>query len=681
MTLPTRLRVAAMATAAAATFGTTLATASANGVAPACDTTTQLTLLHFNDFHGRLASSSPNTVQFVGTVEEQRALAGESNTLVLSGGDSVGASLFASFAQNDEPTLDLLNAMDVAASAVGNHELDQGFGDLTDRIAPGVEFPYLSANLYLKGTTTPAVPAYAVVTKNGLRIGIVGAVTSGLPGLVSPAGISMLDVGDPVDAVNNTIADLKDGNEANGEADVIVVEYHEGATVGSTATGGIPASTLAEQLATSPLFADLVNNTDPRAQVIFNGHTHQAYAWDGPASGGTRPVVQAGSYASNVGKVTLTLDATSGGTCSYAAAVLPMSTTPVATLVSTYPRVAEAQTIVKDAVDKAATIGNRVIGTAAAPITRAKTVGNERGLESSLSNMIAQMFKDTLGKTDPNFIGMQNPGGTRADIAAGPITYGQAAGILPFANTLMTTELTGAQLKTVLEQQWQVKKDGTPLGGTRPVLTLGLSKNVTFTYDASLPWGSRITSVRVSGKSLDPAATYTVGSGSFLIAGGDQFWELAKGANPTDTGRADLEAWVEWISSHTAPLAPSFAKQGVSVHELPTLILADTGTTFAVGVPQDTAALDTLNFTSTGFVANTKLVATVEGYQSATKSKVKIKNGTVLGSASVVDGQVAAITVYPPKGAPKGWGTLVLTAPDSGTVIKVKVYFKEMPKA
>ncbi len=672
-------RFAAVLTAAAATLGTTVMTA--NAVGAACVTTTPLTLLNFNDFHGRLARSSPNTVQFVGTLEEQRALAGEANTLVLSAGDSVGASLFASFAQNDEPTLDLLNAMDVAASAVGNHELDQGFSDLTGRIAPGVEFPYLAANLYLKGTTTPAVPAYTVVTKNGLRVGIVGAVTSGLSGLVSPAGIATLDVGDPVQAVNHTIADLKDGNEANGEADVIVVEYHEGAGVGSTPTAGIPASTLAEQLTASPLFADLVTNTDPRAQVIFNGHTHQVYAWDGAVPGGTRPVLQAGSYASNVGKVSLVLDAATGATCSYTQAVLPMSATPVDTLVATYPRVAAAKVIVDKAVDDAAVIGNRVIGTAAAPITRAKTTGNERGLESTLSNMIAQMFKDTLGTTDPNFIGMQNPGGTRADIAAGPITYGQAAGILPFANTLMTTELTGTQLKKVLEQQWQTKADGTPLGGSRPVLMLGLSSNVTFTYDASLPWGSRITSVRVSGRPLDPAGTYTVGSGSFLIAGGDQFWEIAKGANPTDTGRADLEAWVEWISGHTAPLAPSFAKQGVSVHVLPTLILGDTGTTFSVGVPQDTAALDTLNFTSTGFVANTTLVATVEGYKSATKSKAKVPNGTVIGSASVVDGKVTAITVYPPKGAPKGSGTLVLTAPDSGTVIKFTVYFKELPKA
>lgn len=118
-------RMGAAAVGAVALFGTSLGTASAVPAA-ACATTTPLTLLNFNDFHGRIASSNPNTVQFVGTIEEQRAAAGEANSLVLSAGDSVGASLFASFAQNDEPTIDVLNALAVDASAVGNHEFDQG---------------------------------------------------------------------------------------------------------------------------------------------------------------------------------------------------------------------------------------------------------------------------------------------------------------------------------------------------------------------------------------------------------------------------------------------------------------------------------------------------------------------------------------------------------------------------
>ncbi|MES6315708.1 5'-nucleotidase [Cutibacterium acnes] len=72
-----------------------------------------------------------------------------------------------------------------------------------------------------------------------------------------------------------------------------------------------------------------------------------------------------------------------------------------------------------------------------------------------MTNMVADMFKDTLGKDDPNFIGLQKPGGTRASLLDKDITYKQAAQVLPFANTLTTTRITGAQFKKVLEQQWQ----------------------------------------------------------------------------------------------------------------------------------------------------------------------------------------------------------------------------------
>ncbi|WP_231979413.1 5'-nucleotidase C-terminal domain-containing protein [Tessaracoccus coleopterorum] len=178
-----------------------------------------------------------------------------------------------------------------------------------------------------------------------------------------------------------------------------------------------------------------------------------------------------------------------------------------------------------------------------------------------MSNAVAQMFYDTLSNGNPNFIGLQNPGGTRDSFNAGDITYREAAMTLPFANSLFTTEITGAQFKTVLEQQWQRDQEGKV--PSRPFLQLGLSDNVTYTYDETLEEGSRITSIMVNGKPIDPAAKYTVGSGSFLIAGGDNFWELAKGTNTKDTGRADLEAWVNWVAD-SSPLSPDYTKRGVS---------------------------------------------------------------------------------------------------------------------
>ncbi|MBR2580578.1 MAG: 5'-nucleotidase C-terminal domain-containing protein, partial [Cutibacterium sp.] len=91
-----------------------------------------------------------------------------------------------------------------------------------------------------------------------------------------------------------------------------------------------------------------------------------------------------------------------------------------------------------------------------------------------------------------------------------------------------------------------------------------MSSNVTYTYDESRKEGERITSVWVNDKPIDPKGTYSVGSGSFLIAGRDNFTELAKGSKPVDSGKINLSAWVDWIKARKT-LKPDFAKRAVSL--------------------------------------------------------------------------------------------------------------------
>lgn len=680
MKFTTVARTAAAGLAAATLVAGTAANATATSAArmQACgQQTNTLTLLAFNDFHGRIAASSPDTVAFFGTIEAERAAAGEQHSLLISSGDNVGASLFPSAIQQDNPTIDILNAMDVDSATVGNHELDRGWNDLTDRIETRAKFGYLAANLYQKGTTDPAVSPFKIFTRDGLRIAVVGAVTGDLKSLVSPAVFDHVDLGDPVQAVNHYTDQLTDGNPSNGEADVVIADYHEGAAVSEP-------KTLDEAVAASPAFASIVNETSPKVAAILTAHTHQTYAWKAPVPGTsrTRPVIESGNYGSAVGKVTLTLDNTQpvrpgdnkgkgqgavkdpgkafrGTVCDYTAqnlAVKPSSED--AGLVASYPRVAQVKQITDDTLAQAKVLGNRVIASSTAPVTRGLNADgslDNRAVESSMTDMVAQMFYDTLSKGDAKFIGVQNPGGTRADLPAGDITYAGAAAILPFANSLMTTQLTGAQVKTMLEQQWQTSADGTV--PARPYLQLGLSKNVTYTFDESRPAGDRITSIAVNGKPIDPAATYTVGSGNFLINGGDNFRVLAQGANTHDTGASDLAAWVDWLTAQKT-VSPSFARGAVSVTGAPTTIAAGSSATFTVGAPAGPLQTDTLDVKSTGAVANTQLVATLGGVQ--------------VGATTVSNGR-ATITVAIPAGTAKGAAVLELKAAPSGTTVSLPV--------
>ncbi len=212
-----------------------------------------ITLLNINDFHGRIDPTNDLTTKWATTIEKERVT--DPEALLLGAGDLIGASLFNSAIQQDQPTIDVMNEMCLNASSVGNHEFDQGYADLTDAgdrwpaghatvsararsPAPAARarnalWQYLGANVYQKGTQTPALPEYATFVVHGVTVGVVGAVTSETPALVSPGGITQIDIGDPVAAVNRVAEQLTDGNPANGEAQVLIAEFHEGAPNGS----------------------------------------------------------------------------------------------------------------------------------------------------------------------------------------------------------------------------------------------------------------------------------------------------------------------------------------------------------------------------------------------------------------------------------------------------------------
>src|SRR6478735_4439194 len=631
-----------------------------NGAAKPVD----LTLLDINDFHGRIDA---NTVKFAGTVEQEKAaaIAAGNPVAFVSAGDNISASLFASAVQQDQPTIDVLNALELNASAVGNHEFDKGFADLKDRIIAGgtnAKWDYLGANVYLKGTTTPALDEYAIIDMAGVKVGVIGAVTAETPTLVSPGGITQIDVGDPVEAINRVAAQLSDGNEANGEADVLVASYHEGAGAGTP-----DGATLEQEVAAGGAFADIVNKTSADVDAIFTGHTHKQYAWDAPVpgvAGKTRPIVQTGNYGENVGQIQLTVDTASKQVTAYKAGNVKRTTDPAAELVAAYPRVAAVDAIVEKALADASVVGNQPIGSVTKDITTAFTTDatggakrDDRGSESTLGNLVADSLLSSLQPAELGGaeIGVVNPGGLRNELYYAPdgtITYAEANAVLPFVNNLWTTSLTGAQFKTLLEQQWQTNADGTV--PSRAYLQLGLSKNVNYTYDAARPAGDRITSVRVNGDLLDPAKSYRVGTFSFLATGGDNFRIFTAGTNTRDSGLVDRDAWIGYLQK-SSPVSPDFARRSVAV----------TNTTADGVKPGEpiTLTVSKLDLTSLGSPVNTALEV------SFTDAAGKV---TPLGTVPVAAG-AAPVDLAVPAGAAEGTATLALTAVESGTVVKVAV--------
>lgn len=623
-------------------------------------------LVNINDFHGRIDA---NTVKFAGTVEQIRAQNPE-GTVFVSAGDNIGASLFASALQQDTPTLDVLDALDLATSAVGNHEFDQGFADLTGRVEESTDFDHLGANVYVAATGEPALPAYEVVEADGVRIGFVGVVTQETPTLVTPSGVAGLEFGDPVEALNRVTGELLDGDPANGEADLVVALAHDGASAGTP-----DGSSLADEIAAGGPFARLVTGTDARVAAILTGHTHKQYAWDAPVpgvEGATRPIIQTGNYGEFLGHISLTIDPQTFAVLDYTVGNVARTTTADATLVAAYPRVAEVKTIVDAALAQAAVIGAQPVGKVTADVTTAFAGGSyvngvwtgggrdDRASESALGNLVANSLRDTLadetrGGAD---IGVVNPGGLRNELYFGEdgvITYAEANAVLPFVNNLWTTTLTGAQLDELLEQQWQTDAAGNR--PSRPYLALGVSDNVSYTVSTANPLatpGDNVTSITIDGVPVDPAAEYRVATFSFLLSGGDNFRAFKAGTQARDSGLVDRDAWIDYLQDRS-PITPSFARTRTVVDELP-----------GTAVPDDTVSFTVsgLDLTSLGAPANTSLAAFLAPAGGS------VDDGVALGSFPV-SGGAAAVSAVVPAGTEAGDYTLYLVADPSGSLVSV----------
>lgn len=576
-------RLVAGATASAVVFSPlaiVAVTAAPANAAPVVE----VNLVAVNDFHGRINS---NTAAWASTVETVSAdTTTPANTLMVGAGDLIGASEFASATLNDQPTIDVMNTLDLDASAVGNHEFDKGWADLRDRVigpaaTRNAKWDYLASNVTLRASGAPALSPFTTFvldsgtpadTTDDVTVGVVGGVTDETPSLVSPAGIAELQFSEEVAATAKYADILKDGDPANGEADIVVASFHSGAAVGV-------GSSFEQEVAKNGAFARMANMTGS-VDAVINGHTHQTYAWQGPKpGGGTRAYIQTGEYAANVGQIKLTVDAGAAGGPAVTSFTVK-NTARAATADLTNPRVAQVKTIVDAALANAKVVGDKPVGATTADISRAydgfdaggKPI-EDRSSESPLGDLVANALRDgipaDIAKPD---LGIVNPGGLRADLTFkgdaatnpantdGVITFAEANNVLPFVNNISTVALTGAQVKAILEQQWQ------PAGSQRPFLHLGLSDNVQTTLDAALPVGQRVTSVRINGAPLDLAKTYTVSTFSFLSAGGDNFTAFKDGKTK-DTGLIDRDLWIKYLTDHK-PLAPDFNREQIYVSGL-----------------------------------------------------------------------------------------------------------------
>jgi 5'-nucleotidase len=496
-----------------------------------------LQILSFNDFHGQVepyvSSSGARSggAEYLATLLRQYA-ATEPNTVIVSGGDLIGASPLTSALFHDEPTIEAANLMGVDLAVVGNHEFDEGWQELLrmqyggcnpvdgcqdgDGFA-GADFPYLAANVIRSDTGQTLFPAYKIVTFNGVRVAFIGVVLEGTPGIVTASATQGLMFLDEADTINAYVEYLK-----KRQIEAFVAIAHQGGTAGCT--GDI---------------VNIVNGTDDEVDLFITGHTHNSYVCNIDGRKVTSTI--------NAGRAFTEIDLTLNKVTKD---VIPGSVTAVNHPVpTTGTPAADLTALIAKYKAVSAPIANVVIGSVTANITRTANAAGESALGDVIAD--AQLAATSAPAAGGAVIAFTNPGGIRTDILynqisgselPGEVTYGEAFAVQPFTNYVTTITMTGAQIDLVLEQQ---------IPSTR---MLQLSAGFTYSWHPGATAGMRAGSLAINGVPIDPTASYRVTVNNFLADGGDGFTVFTQGTNRL-TGVTDLEALVAYFAAHS-PVAP-----------------------------------------------------------------------------------------------------------------------------
>jgi 5'-nucleotidase len=426
---------------------------------------------------------------------------------------------------HDEPTIDFLNSVGLAASSVGNHEFDHGTAELQrlrqggcasdgcDPAAPfsGARFPYLAANVTdTGGQLPPGTQPWTVLDIGGHHIGVVGVVTPDTAHIVVPDGIRGYGFGDEVDSINRAVPALR----AAG-AETVVALVHDGGTQHSAP--GVPLD-YNGCAGIDPDLTAFATRVDPAVSVLFTGHTHQPYV----CRIAGKVVTQASAYGRLITDVTLHFGP--------AATVTATAVNRVVTRDVPVDRAAGA--LVDRYAAQVRPRAERVVGAVAAPLSNQPAAAGD----SPMGDLIADsMLAATAGPDRGAAVAaFMNAGGVRADLSRTTVTFDDIHTVEPFGNQLVTLALTGAQILALLEQQWD------SVSGEAAVMSVA---GITYTYRASAPKGHKVVadSVRIGGQVLDPGTVYRVATNSFLAAGGDGFTVFGQGTD-REVGPVDLDA-------------------------------------------------------------------------------------------------------------------------------------------
>lgn len=503
-----------------------------------------------NDLHGviepvtiTVQSASVHSGGVIGTSAYVRALRQNygKRMVLLDGGDLFQGTL-ASNLSDGKAIIDAYNLMGYDGSAIGNHEFDFGaspnnandrLGIIKERIAQA-QFPFLTLNVFERATgrrvAWPNTAASILRDVGGIKVGIIGATTVETPKVTRTQNVATLEFREPQPLL---LEEAKALRRQGGELVVFVAHIGGRCTNLSNPHDLSTCDTTSHIAEIMRLLEGLPAGT---VDVAVAGHTHQFMAhWiNGTAT------IESGARGQHIAWVEACLDAKgkfdrdatvihaptdlcletwSDGTCHKRKTPTAIQTARFLDApVSPMPEVASAMRPYEAAV---AALGQKNVGV---------------NLPASLSaNALTGIVAESMRRSMHADFGLQNRGGIRAELAAGPVTYGAIFNVLPFDNTVVSVKMTGRQVSDLFALLGKYKAGSPAFVGLLPCQD---------------PLHDTVCNAK--GTPLDANAFYTLATSDFLLEGGDGADAVFKHVPDADRQLSDLmmrDALIDLLSA------------------------------------------------------------------------------------------------------------------------------------
>lgn len=508
----------------------------------------QITILGTTDLHGNI-----NPIDYYTNKADNRGLAKVAtlikrirkehpNVLLIDSGDTIQGSPLESFHgrknnQPPDPMMLVMNSLNYDAMTVGNHEYNFGLKVL-EKARGEANFPWLSANTYDIAKQQPHYKPYIVKEVAGVRIGILGLTTPGVPNWDNPPNYAGLEFHEPVSEARKWVPILRDKEKA----DVVIIAMHMGLGE-DLRTGEMSPGQVAHENEAISIAKEV-----PGVDVIFMGHTHR----DVPSLyiNGVL-LTQANYWGKNLARADLYLQKIGAGWRVYAKSA---RTLPADDRLEPDPEITKLAEPYDNETQGWLT---KVIGQSAEELTAKEA----RFRDTAILDLI-QKVQLEAGKADVSMVASFN---SEARIAKGPVSVRDIAGLYVYENTLVVLEVTGQQLKDALEHSAKYFKTYVPgkpasdlVDEKIPAYNFDIAEGVTYDLDISRAVGQRIQNLRFHGQPLSPTRKLRLATNNYRVNGGGGYTMYKNAPVVYRSSEEIRELIIDWLERNkTVPVKPN----------------------------------------------------------------------------------------------------------------------------